>query len=209
MKKYNLDSPWNPAYPAEVTPQEYEKQVVAWLGSSGASLKQFKVTHLEYLSGPGGEYEFDAVAEFSVLNGAQIIILVECKRYGRPVEREHVLALWAKLQDVSAHKAMIFSTCGFQSGALEYAKSKNIATITFVRGDFLYETKATGPTPAPPPWAQIPKFAGILTSYEDGRVHCTTLNQEYISLLSISGMGHFLNRTLWHNQAALASSLWA
>ncbi len=29
----------------------------------------------------------------------------------------------------------------------------------------------------------------------------------YSALLSISEMGHFLNRTLWHNQVALASSL--
>jgi len=183
MKKYNLDSPWNPASPAEVTPQEYEQQVVTWLESSGASLQQFKVNHLECLSGPGGQYEFDAVAEFTVLNGGQIIVLIECKRYSRPVERKHVLTLWAKLQDVSAHKAMMFSTCGFQSGALEYARSKNIATITFVRGDFLYETKGAGPAPAPPPWAEIPKFAGILTSYEDGVIRSTNLNQEYISLI--------------------------
>jgi len=29
----------------------------------------------------------------------------------------------------------------------------------------------------------------------------------FLSLLSISEMGHFLNRTLWHNQATLTSSL--
>lgn len=29
----------------------------------------------------------------------------------------------------------------------------------------------------------------------------------YHNVLSISEMGHFLNRTLWHNQAALTSSL--
>jgi transposase-like protein len=28
-----------------------------------------------------------------------------------------------------------------------------------------------------------------------------------VGVLSISEMGHFLNRTLWHNQAALTSSL--
>ena len=32
-------------------------------------------------------------------------------------------------------------------------------------------------------------------------------DNEYTELLSISEMGHFLNRTLWHNQAALTSSL--
>jgi len=30
---------------------------------------------------------------------------------------------------------------------------------------------------------------------------------EVVGVLSISEMGHFLNRTLWHNQVALASSL--
>ena len=32
-------------------------------------------------------------------------------------------------------------------------------------------------------------------------------NDKIKEVLSISEMGHFLNRTLWHNQAALASSL--
>lgn len=45
---------------------------------------------------------------------------------------------------------MMFATCGFQSGALKYAKAKGIATITFVRGSFLYETRALD-TPSVPP----------------------------------------------------------
>ena len=184
MPKRNPDSPWNPAIPVEVTPEEYEKQVVAWLRSSGASLQQFKVNHLRHLKGPGGEYEFDGIAEFSVLGGAQIIVLVECKRYSRPVERDHILTLWAKLQDVSAHKAMIFSTCGFQSGALEYAKSKNIATLTFTAGDFTYETKTVGPTAKPPPWIEFPRFIAMLNNYDDGAIQCTTLNKDYITKIN-------------------------
>lgn len=181
--KVESESRWNPAFPVDVTPMEYEQQVVAWLKSSGASLHQFEVKHLESISGTSGEYEFDAVAEFTILDGAKIIVLVECKRYSRPVERDHVMTLWAKLQDVSAHKAMIFSTCGFQSGALEFAQSKNIAAITFVGGNFLYETKAAVPIPTPPPWVKFPKFAGILLSYKDGAIGSTTLNEEYILLI--------------------------
>jgi restriction system protein len=101
------------------------------LRAAGATLERFHVQHLKHLSGPGGDYEFYAVAEFSILRGARILVLVECKRYSQPVEREKLLALWAKVQDVKAHKAMIFATCGFQSGALEYAKSYGIATIAF------------------------------------------------------------------------------
>ena len=78
---------------------------------------------------------------------------------------------------------MIFSTCGFQSGALEYAKSKNIAAITFVAGDFLYETKAAGQTSKPPPWIEFPRFAAILNKYNDGSISCTTLNEDYIGLI--------------------------
>ena len=180
MKKYNPDSPWNPAFPVEITPKEYEKQVVKWLKSTGDSLTQFKVNHLEHLSGTGGEYEFDALAKFTILNGAQIIVLVECKRYSRPVERDHVMTLWAKLQDVNAHKAMVFSTCGFQSGALEYARSKKISTVTFVAGEFLYETKSLDAPSSPPPWVHLPKFSGIVMTYNDGKIECKTIDNERI-----------------------------
>ena len=33
------------------------------------------------------------------------------------------------------------------------------------------------------------------------------IEKDYLGVLSISEMGHFLNRTLWYNQAALLSSL--
>ena len=88
MRKFNPESPWNPARPASLSPKEYEKQVVGWLLAKGHTLERFDVTHLEHLSGAGGDYEFDAVAEFTILSGAHIVVLVECKRYSQPVERE-------------------------------------------------------------------------------------------------------------------------
>jgi len=68
------------------------------------------------LKGASGEYAFDALAEFEILGGARILVLVECKRHSSPVKREDVLVLEAKLRDTGAHKAMVFSTAGFQSG---------------------------------------------------------------------------------------------
>ncbi|MBM4271148.1 MAG: restriction endonuclease [Deltaproteobacteria bacterium] len=184
MRKRNPYSPWNPNSSVEVTPEEYEKQVVSWLRTAGEHLTQFEVNHLEHLAGPGGEYEFDAIAEFTILNGARIVVLVECKRYNRPVERDHVMTLWAKLQDVNAHKAMIFSTCGFQEGALDYARSKNIATVIFVAGDFLYETKALDAPSTPPPWVHLPKFAAIFVTREGGTIASSTVYNERIEPLS-------------------------
>lgn len=184
MSKRNPDSPWNPSYPPNLTPSEYEKQVVEWLRASSGTLESFQVQHLQHLVGPGGDYEFDAVAEFIILNGVKIIVLIECKRYSQPVEREKLLALWAKQQDVKANKAIMFATCGFQSGAIKYAQEYCIATITFVEGLFLYETKDAGSTPVPPPWANLPKFAGIFLSQENGSLHCSTIDTENIDKLS-------------------------
>ena len=182
--KRNPKSPWNPAKPVELSPEEYERQVVAWLRATGVTLEHFQVQHLKHLGGTGGDYEFDAVAEFSILKGARIVVLVECKRYSQPVDREKLLALWAKLQDVKAHKAMIFATCGFQSGALAYAESYGIATVAFVEGAFLYETKAAGPTAAPPSWVGLPNYAGIFMRIENGEIHCSTINVGHTQILS-------------------------
>lgn len=180
----NPKSKWNPAYSVDITPVEYEKQVVEWLNRSKGTLEDFEVVHLQHLAGHGGDFEFDAVARFKLFQGAQIIILVECKRYSQPVERDKILSLWAKLQDVKAHKAMMFATCGFQSGALEYAKSYNIAAIAFVEGKFLYHAKSMCSTSDPPSWANIPKYSGIFLLQEKNTVHCTTINQENVEVLS-------------------------
>jgi len=120
MNNDKLKKSWNPSSSINISPKEYEKQVVSWLQRSKGTLVSFNVQHLKYLEGSGGNYEFDAVAEFSIFEGAKIIILIECKRYSKPVQRGKMLELYAKLEDVKAHKAMMFATSGFQSGALEF-----------------------------------------------------------------------------------------
>lgn len=67
MSKRNPDSPWNPAYPIEITPTEYEQQVVSWLRATGNTLETFEVQPLRHLKGQGGDYEFDAIAKLSIL----------------------------------------------------------------------------------------------------------------------------------------------
>jgi len=54
---------------------------------------------------------------------------------------------------------------------------------------------------------------GVTATNEPQRIACgapdflVTKGTLTVGLLSISEMGHFLNRTLWHDQAALTSSL--
>lgn len=148
-------------------------------------LKEIEISHLEKIAGKSGEYEFDAVARFSVFGGADIVVLVECKRWKRPVDREVVLALVAKLRDVAAQKAMIFSTSGFQSGALEVAESNGIAAVTFIEGGWLYETKALDGPKEPPPWANLPRFAGQRMRQRDSKISSHLVEDGRVDALNI------------------------
>jgi restriction system protein len=179
MNDRNKKSPWNPLNPVQISPKEYEGQVVEWLRNGGKGLENFKIEHLAKISGYGGEYEFDAVADFSVFDGANITVLVECKRYNRPVEREVVLSLHSKLRDVGAHKGMIFSTAGFQRGAIEYASQHGIATITFIDGKTLYETRSQDSEPVGiPDWVELPKFAGYFLTEQNQTLRSTLIDNE-------------------------------
>ena len=75
------------------------------------------------------------------------------------------MVLESKLRDVNAQKAMLFSTSGFQAGAIEFASVKHIASVAIVEGKWLYETRSAGPAPAePPPWVHCDPYAGIRMS---------------------------------------------
>lgn len=184
LGKRNPDSPWNPATSVQVTPEEYELQVLEWLRKAAEPLENFNTEHLSKLKGLSGEYEFDVMAEFSIFGGATIIVLVECKRYNKPVERDKVLALYAKIQDVGAHKGMMFSTSGFQRGALQYADAHGIATVTFLDGKNTYETKMFGPSPEPPPYVRLPKYAGYLLSMKNNGIRSCLVDIRHTEYLS-------------------------
>ena len=79
---------------------------------------------------------------------------------------------------------MIFSTCGFQSGALEFAEAYGIAAVAFVNGTFLYETRGASPPGPPPPWAGSPDYAGILMGKKDGKISCSTIDLRNVDVLS-------------------------
>ena len=139
---------------------------------------------MKTLPGAGGEYEFDVVAEFNIFEGAQIVVLVECKRYRNPVKRDTVMTLQSKLVDVGAHKGMLFSTSGFQKGALEYAATRGIATLTFVDGRSIYETRNYGPPIEPPPWIDLPHFAAHHLHKEGKKISVQLIENNRVEAIS-------------------------
>jgi restriction system protein len=181
--------PWNPVESVEVSPTEYERQVAGWLRKTHGGFKAFRVQHQAKISGSSGEYAFDAIAEFELLGGARFLVLVECKRHARPVERDDVLTLEAKLRDVGGQKAIIFSTAGFQRGAIEYAAQRGIAAVIFIDGKSTYVTKSATGQVDPPPWANIPKLCGWYVSLEEDSVNASLVSDDRIETLKawISG----------------------
>jgi restriction system protein len=119
----NLPDHW-----VSVTPERYEELVRNWLSDTGVLLEEFSATLREILSGTDGNYEIDVVVRFKAL-GVSYLTLVECKHLKRRVEREVVQILHDRVKSLGAHKGILFSTCGFQSGALEYAHKHGIALI--------------------------------------------------------------------------------
>lgn len=170
--------------PVEVTPEAYEIQVVSWLSCAGAGLPKFSVEHLKKVPGNGGEYSIDGWVEFEIFEGSKISVLVECKRHRRPIERDIVLGVHAKASAVGAHKSIIFSTSGFQSGAVEFASSVGIALVVFGSGKMTYETRSREPLSERKHPYDLPRFAGKLISISEGKTTISYVAEDRIAPLS-------------------------
>ena len=176
MKEHRRTDPWNPSGSTQVTPEEYEAQVCSWLSQS-EDFPCINWINRKVISGRGGDYEIDVLGEMTLLGGALFRILVECKRWSRPVGRDVVLAHAMKLQYTAAHKGIIFATSGFQRGAIEAATEAGIATITFEDGNARYRTRSMGPNHKPPDWVPSPTYAAYLMSATDA----TTISLSRVS----------------------------
>ena len=136
-----------------LTPERFEIEVKSIIEKSGLGLAQFSVQHLEKLDGTDGAYEIDVTARFRAL-GADFLVLIECKHHRHPVKRDIVQVLYDRIRAVGAHKGMIFSTAGFQSGAIKYAKAHGIALVEIKEGQTEYGARGPGETFRIPAWYQ-------------------------------------------------------
>lgn len=176
--------PFGPLVPLEISPEDYERQVSDWLKHAGESLEEFEIYHQKKQLGSSGEYSLDGLAHFQIFQGARISVVIECKKHKRPVERDVVLTLHSKLRDIGAHKAMIFSTAGFQRGALEYASEHGIATIVFVDGKLTYMTKSAE-TPPGSIWPlDLPLYAGFILSITENKTNALTIDDNHLDPLA-------------------------
>jgi restriction system protein len=151
---------------AKITSVQFELQVKGFLESTSGKLEEFKTEHRESIEGPDGTYEIDITARFRIL-GAKFLVLVECKHHKNRISRDYVQVLHAKQVSLGAQKAMLFSTSGFNEGAVNYALQHGIALVQLASGETLYFTKSGNRTPLPD---SPPSYVGWLLSPHDGAV---------------------------------------
>lgn len=143
--------------PIDLSPRQFELAVKGIVDAAADGLVEYESKHLERLSASDGEYEIDVTARFQAL-GANFLVLIECKHHKRRIERQNVQVLQARLQSLGAQKGMIFSTAGFQAGAIQYAEQHGIAMCYLVEGKSSWFTKSAGPPTPPPSWIYIPEY---------------------------------------------------
>ena len=92
------------------------------------NLKDFNIKH-DYKPNPyDGKRQIDIWCEYTALGSKQIIIC-ECKKTKRKIEIGAVEKLCARLDSLGAQRGYVFSTAGFQRGAIQYAKEHRIVLI--------------------------------------------------------------------------------
>jgi len=77
------------------------------------------------IEGARGRHDVD-VAVRGHRAGQQLLWVVECKRWKKPLPKAHVATLISIVQDVGADRGILLSEVGFQSGAAALASRSNI-----------------------------------------------------------------------------------
>ena len=192
LEANNEDQAWPRYPPADITPAEFEIWTAQVFEVAARGLEKFTVTIHDRVAGVDGEFDFDATVRFEWA-GMSFLVVVEAKRHNKPVKRELVQVLQSKVQSVGGHKGVMFSTAGFQRGAVEFAKVHGIALVSITEGRFLIETRSIEPAPALSREAatrlwDLPVFAGRCFSPGDNpdSTRVTTIdvrNPEYVRTL--------------------------
>ncbi len=100
--------------------QEYEEEVAEFFRSIG--LEAF-TNHV--VQGVRTSHAIDVYVKSHHV-GFDVVWIVECKHWSKPVSKLHVLALREIVADLGADRGILLCEVGFQSGALEAATLTNV-----------------------------------------------------------------------------------
>ena len=128
---------------ANMSPTEFEQYTLFFLDKlfKERGIERYAIRHDVIKKGVDGNYQIDASVEFYVM-GVKMLVLVECKHYKNPVEREQIQVLHDKIDSIGAHKGIFVTTSSYQSGAIQYAKKHGIALLAVVEGKLNYYVRS-------------------------------------------------------------------
>ena len=129
--------------PSEITPTEFEKEVLNFFQDEPFNFKIIEVVHDKNLRIRAQNYQIDVYFEHEA-HGLRYKTLVECKRHKGSIKREVIQVLYNKVQETGSNKGVLVSASDFQTGAIEFAKEKGIALIRILNGEQLIELKSAG-----------------------------------------------------------------
>ncbi len=91
----------------------------------------------KYLAKSGNEIEVDVAIEVyrDPTKKPFLITLIECKDYAKPIDTMRLGDLYNKMGLIGAHKGIIFTTSGCQSGVIKEAEYYNIGIARLNYGD--------------------------------------------------------------------------
>ncbi|WP_090934389.1 restriction endonuclease [Nonomuraea jiangxiensis] len=123
------------------TPDEFEEFVQRTFQSMIPAIEDLRVTLHEIIRGVDGTYDFDVTVRYQLF-GLSFLVLAEAKRHLNPIKRELVQILHQKQQSVGAHKAVMFSTAPYQSGAVSFAQTHGIALILVSKTSLVFKSRS-------------------------------------------------------------------
>lgn len=174
--------PWDENV-TEMTAKKFEIFVKNLLENANDKLEDLKVVHDEKIMNYDGTYQIDVTARFKVFGG-DYLLLIECKHHKNPIKREIIQALHDKVRTLGAQKAMVFSTIGFQKGAIKYASQHGIALVRIADGKTTYVTRSLGETHEPSAWAKMPEYVGwFIQEKDNGDIGMSTISNDRLDSL--------------------------
>lgn len=125
----------------EMDPTEFERFCMNLLKKEFGNEAKYSFSHNVIERSYDGKYQIDGEIIF-LAGGLEFKILVECKRYKGPIERDVIEVLENRIKSIGAQKGIVITTSFFQSGALEYAKAHGIALVQVVDGKLNYQSRS-------------------------------------------------------------------
>jgi hypothetical protein len=175
------------ADPRSLLPHEVEIFVVRELRKAGLEPTALKVRERNHAS-KTDDYVVQLGCSLRI-GGVDREVLIECRNERAPTTKIAVETLHAKLPEVKAQHAMLFSTAGFEPQAIRAGRTLGIPLLSVTDGKSAFARSPWGMAGDPPAW--VPEYMAELVDLD-------ATGQPRHDLLASGGSKQILERLVGH-----------